>query len=88
MIKLKFVREGILRQIFIKDKIITMITPENSFNPVNINVTSITIDKLKTSKLNKKQIQELISLKTDEDMVKDITSDFTSLGWRLINRDG
>ena len=41
-------------------------------------------DKIKKMGLYKKTLKQLSKLKTEEDLVKDVTKDFEKSGWRLV----
>lgn len=91
--ELVFVTGGALRRIFIKDRAITMISPEMGFTPITIELDklaeSATQEKMQRLKLtddDKFTIKSLAELGSEEDIAKDIIKDFKKTGWRCIKQ--
>ena len=83
--ELVFIRGSSIRRVFIRDRKISFIIPENGFVPIEID-----LDKLNKKDFKGKfdtEFAELSKLKTEEDMVRDITRDFQKQGWRRIHHD-
>lgn len=93
MIKLTFITGSAIRRIIIKDRIVTLIAAETSNQPVTINLDEIDSqkDKFQQMKLSEEDIitiKELSKLGSEDDMAKDIITDFQQTGWRLVRREG
>lgn len=90
MINLKFLSGNSVRLVTIKEKSITLITPEFNFVPFTINLSKITSNKSKElnkiPKLTAKDkivIVKMAKNSSEEDISKDIISDFKKEGWNL-----
>lgn len=90
MTELSFVQGSRLRRVFVNGRKISLLSSENSFIPLEINLEKLdepeTKKKLKQSKVDKETIKELSLLNTSEDIEGDIMKDFRQLGWRLIKK--
>ena len=89
MIKLTFVIGGNIRRVYIDKRVISLMTAETGFIPIQIDLDKID-EKNAKKKVGEdwlKLLKEIAKLKTEEDMVKDIKKDFQKTGWRLIKRE-
>jgi len=88
-IELVFGAGGGLRTVFIKDNIVTLISAETNYVPVQMDINKMRQnEKLKNDPRMQNLMMEVNELKTEEDMAKDIIKDFQEQGWRLIKRNG
>ncbi len=89
MIKLSFIRGSALRRVFIDGRKISFLTGELNNVPMTIDLDKLDEqkDKIKKMKLDKKELEVLSKLKTEEDIAADIDYDFKQSGWRMI-QDG
>ena len=89
--ELLFAKNGALRKINIKDRVITLISSETNWMPVNINISKLDENLesvIATNKVNRDELVEIVQLKTEEEMAQDITEDFKKTGWRLVKKNG
>lgn len=86
MVELAFTRGSALRRVFIYGRTISFLTAELGYTPLKINLDKLDEekDKIKKMGLDKKTLKQLSKLKTEEDLVKDVTKDFEKSGWRLV----
>ena len=89
MIKLTFAIGGNIRKVFIDKRVISMLTAETGFVPVQMD-----LDKINEKKIVKKMgdetiklLRELSFLETEQDMAQDIIKDFQATGWRCVKRE-
>lgn len=91
MITLKFVTGGALRKVFIKGREISILTEELGHTPLTINLEKLdepeNKKRIKEARIDEKTLKELLELKTEEEIAKDITKDFQKSGWRLFRRE-
>lgn len=92
MIKLSFIMGGNIRKIIIEKRKITFITPELKFVPLIIELDNIKdkisdMEKMNFSDDEKKMIEELSILGSEEEIYKDIKNDFQNRGWRCIYKN-
>ena len=85
---LAFVRGGALRKVYVKDKVITIMTGEMGFTPFVIDLDRLDKVKGKLDKIKADEefLKELAQLKTEEEIVRDVVKDFQKGGWREIKR--
>lgn len=88
MKQLNFVRGGGYRKVIVKGREISFILPELNNVPLVINLDELDKHKsdLSKMKIDKKTLSELLKLKTEEDLVRDITKDLKKSGWRLYKK--
>jgi hypothetical protein len=83
---LKFTKKGQIRQVYIKDKVITMITPEMSYQPLIFNLDKI--NEIKNEKqlktIREAGLDNLEKYKDENSIAIEIISEFDESGWRLI----
>lgn len=86
MIKLSFVRGSALRRVFIDGRKVSLLTGELGNTPLTIDLNKLDEqkDKIKEMNMDKKELEKLSKLKTEEEIAKDITKDFRKSGWRKI----
>ena len=86
MIKLSFVRGSALRRVFINGRKVSLLTGELGNTPLTIDLDKLDEqkDKIKEMNMDKKELEKLVKLKTEEEIAKDITKDFRISGWRSI----
>lgn len=88
MIKLNFVIGSAIRRVFIKDRVITLLTVENSFVPIEIDLNNLDNNKSKVEKSlkdNNFNWGDLSNLKSEKEIAEDIIIDFKKSGWRLVS---
>lgn len=90
MIELHFVKRAALRKIFIDDRVITMITPELSYQPMQITIKQLQMALASGDERIKGALEDaevdLDKYQTDESIAEEIIKDFTDEGWRVIKR--
>ncbi len=90
MIEMHFVRKSSLRRIYIKDRQITMITPEMNYQPMEIPLaklwTASESDPRAKKALQESGVKEISYYDTDEKIAEEILKDFQLSGWRCIKR--
>lgn len=86
MIKLSFVRGSALRRVFINGRKVSLLTGELGNTPLTIDLDKLDEqkEKIKETKMDKKELEKLAKLKTEEEIAKDVTKDFRRSGWRAI----
>ncbi len=89
--ELTFVIGGNVRKVFINGRVISILTKETGFVPIEIDLDNLDIlNETIKSKVDEEQLnllEEISHLKTEEEMAKDIIKDFQSSGWRLIKKE-
>jgi len=85
MKELSFTRGAALRRVFIDGRKISFLTAELNNVPLMIDLDKLDQEKEKIEQMgiDKKDLEELSKLKTEKDLVQDITKDFEKSGWRL-----
>ena len=91
MKELVFIQGGGIRRVFIEGRTISFLTAELGFTPLKIDLDKLeeeeTKKKVDKMQLDKKVLKELAKLKTEEDMIKDVTKDFQQSGWRRVKNE-
>lgn len=93
MIKLTFAIGGNIRRVFIDKRVITLMTAETGFQPIQMD-----LDKLESKSMQKKIkkqmgkdglsfMKEVALLNTEEEMEQDVIKDFQKTGWRCVKRE-
>lgn len=90
MIKAHFFQGSNLRRVMIEDRKVSMMATETNWTPMQIDIDKIeslsNLDNIKNSEKVKKDMQELIYasslLKSEKDILNDITNDFHKSGWK------
>ena len=89
--ELVFTMGGGLRKVFVKGRVISFLTAETNYMPLEIDLDKLESPqmqkRLKQMKADKKLMDELRDLKTEEEIAKDITKDFQKTGWRLSKKN-
>lgn len=90
MIRLEFVIGSALRLVTITKRKVSLITAENNFVPLTLNLDKIDEekDKIKSVGLNQKELKAIAKLKNEKAIAEDIIKDFKQSGWRLIRKSG
>jgi hypothetical protein len=90
MIELHFIKRSSLRKVFIKDREITMITPELNYQPMKITITQLKTALASGDERINRALKDtetnLDEYNDDESIMKDILKDFQESGWRCIKR--
>ncbi len=84
MKKLLFTMGKMQRKIMIDDRVVTMITPENNYQPVIFNIEKI----IATNKMSIEELEAVKAIKelSDEERIaNDIIEDFKMSGWEYVN---
>lgn len=86
MKRLDFTRGAALRTVFIDGRKISFLTAELNNVPLVIDLDKLDEEKKKMKKLkmDKKTLEVLASLKTEEEIILDVVTDFEKSGWRLV----
>lgn len=89
MIKLTFAIGGNIRKVFIDKRVVTLMTAETGFQPIQMD-----LDKLNDRKIQKKIgkdglkfMKDVALLNSEEEMAKDLIKDFQQTGWRCVKRE-
>lgn len=84
--KISFVRGSALRRVFIDGRKVSFLTGELGNTPLTIDLDKLDEQKEKIKEMNvdKKELEKLSKLKTEEEIANDITKDFRKSGWRKI----
>lgn len=84
--KISFVRGGALRRVFIYGRKVSFLTGELGNTPLTIDLDKLDEQKEKMREMNidKKELEKLSKLKTEEELAADIIKDFRKSGWREI----
>lgn len=84
MIYLSFVMGSKLRKITIDGRVVSMLSSEVNFLPFKIDLNKLTQEDINKYKMDKKLMDELKELKTEEEISQNITKEFRQSGWRKI----
>lgn len=89
MIRLAFGIGGALRQVTINKRIISLMTKETGYVPIQMDLDKMNEKSIKKQmgKDGLKFMKEISHLKNEEDMAKDIIKDFQETGWRLVKKE-
>ncbi len=84
---LNFMHGSATRRVIINERTVSFIIAELNFVPLTFNLDKLDEhqDKINKLKIDRKILDELSILETEEDMEKDVVNDFQKLGWRLMN---
>lgn len=87
MIKRSFTRGAALRRIFIDGRKMTYLGAELNNVPLTIDLDKLDEeeDKIKKMGFDIEILKELANLKTEKDLIDDMTKDFRKSGWRRLN---
>ena len=88
MIKMLFCAGSAVRRVYIKDKVVSLLTPENNFVPMQIDLNNLEANKSKLKgsfNMDDPIWGELSKLTSDEVIAEDIVHDFKKGGWRLLS---
>lgn len=92
--ELVFIRGGSIRRVFIKDRVISLVTPELNFTPFHIDLDRLDDpemrERINKANLSSKEIEDLdklAKLGNDKEISKDIIKDFQQSGWRKVRRN-
>jgi len=93
MIELAFVTGGALRKVIIKDRKLSILSAELGFQPLTLDLDKLEnkqnrkkMNKMKLNDEDRKTIEELANLGSENEIAKDIIKDFQKTGWRLVSR--
>lgn len=88
MIELQFAKKGMIRKVFINDRKITMITPEMSYQPLELDINKAARfqDKRMTEMLAEVGITDFTKYPDDKSIAEDIINDFKESSWRCIKK--
>lgn len=84
MIKANFVRGSIVREVTIDKRVVTFLTPELNYQPIEINLDKLNFKDPKFAGMDRDMLRELSKLNTEEDILEDLKKDFTKSGWRVM----
>jgi len=89
--ELTFVKKSSLRKIFIKDRVMTLITPELNYQPLSLSITQLKTalasgDKRIEDAIKEAGVDDLDKYVDDETMAKEIIKDFQEHNWRCVKR--
>lgn len=90
MIELQFVKKGMMRKVFIRDRKITMITPEMNYQPLELDINKAARfqDENMTRLLKEIGMDNFEKYTDDNVIAKDIIDDFEKSKWRCIKGNG
>lgn len=83
MIKVGFLKGGVIRQVITEGRKVTIISPELNFEPVVFDLDKMDLNDPKFAKF-KDLVRSLHNLKTEEEIVEDFKKDWEPQGWELM----
>lgn len=85
MKSLTFSKSGVLRRVFIDSRKVTFILPELNNIPLSFDLDKINLlaikDKIGSDAV--KLLEDLQKLKSEEDIMRDVVTDFNKEGWLI-----
>lgn len=90
MIRLQFIIGSATRQVIISKRKVSLLTAENNFVPLILDLDKIKEQKeqIKRSGLDQRELKKIARLKTEKAIAEDIIKDFKQSGWRLTRKSG
>lgn len=83
MIKVNFIRGSIVREATINGRVVTLLTPELNYQPLEIDLDKLDINNPKFAGM-KDLIRELSNLESEKDILDDLKKDFVKSGWSVM----